>query len=288
MIRLNDICEDKINLPKIGEGGNAEVFSIEHNCNKYALKILKKENISSTKKQRFENEIKFCTNNTHNNIIKIYDFGKINNKYCYIMPFYPKTLKNIIEEESDLKVKFNYILQICEGIKFLHEKGVIHRDLKPENILINGNELVIADLGIAHFIDCTLTKEKDLLANRNYASPEQKIKGLSKEITKAADIFSFGLIINEIFTSQKPEGFKFLLISDKYPWLIDLDKIVEKCLRQIPEERFTIDELYVELKIRFYELSMELDNVKKFLEKDFKNINYKNKCDTSLKNKIIE
>jgi serine/threonine protein kinase len=47
------------------------------------------------------------------------------------------------------------MLQLCEGVKFMHRSCVIHRDLKPANILIDPDTLVtkIADFGLARVLD---------------------------------------------------------------------------------------------------------------------------------------
>lgn len=97
------------------------------------------------------------------------------------MPLYEKDFENIIKEENNLSfiTKFRYILKICNAIKFIHDKNIIHRDIKPENILINKDKLVLIDFEIAHFEikeEDNLTKNVEILANRNYSSPEQKNK----------------------------------------------------------------------------------------------------------------
>ena len=147
--------------------------------------------------------------------------------------------------------------------------------------------LVLADLGIAHFGKSFLTKKNDLLANRGYSAPEQKIKGLSKDITSAADIFSLGMIINEIFTGKKPEGFNFTLISDKYPWLIDIDKLLGRCMRHNPAERPTIKEISIEIKLIYNDLKYKKTLIRLNLEDDFEQIG-DNNCNNKIKDKIIE
>jgi len=62
-------------------------------------------------------------------------------------------------------------------------------------------------------------------------------------------ILSLGLIINEIFTGKKPEGSNFTLVSDVYPWLIDIDELVERCMRQNPNERPTISDILFEIML---------------------------------------
>ena len=204
------------------------------------------------------------------------------------MPLYEMNFAELIKKGISLEKGFNYIFNICNALEFLHNKNVIHRDLKPENILVTGKELVLADLGIAHFENSNITTKQDLLANRGYSAPEQKIKGLSKEITTAVDIFSLGLIINEIFTGKKPEGSNFTLVSDVYPWLIDIDELVERCMRQNPNERPTISDILFEIKYINKKLKSESNEIKEYLEDDFDKLSSSKICNNKIKNKIIK
>lgn len=275
-------------IKHIADGGSSSVWEVENEKDnkKYAIKILNKE--KENKKERFENEIKFCKNNKHNNLVPIYSYGKINNSLCFVMPLYEYNLSSIMEKDISIEIRFDYILQICRALKFLHDKNVVHRDLKPENILIKNNTLVLADLGIAHFENSSMTKNNDLLANRKYAAPEQKIKGLSNNITTAVDIYSLGLIINEIFTNKKPEGSNFTLISDVYPWLINIDEIVERCMRQNPLERPSITEVLLDLNLKFSELKDEINSIKENLQEDLEIYNSHIKRDGKIINNIID
>ena len=266
------------------DGGNASVWSIKNGNEEYAIKILNEAN--DVKKERFKKEIEFCEKNKHDNLVPIYEHGEINNRLCYIMPLYKNNLANLIEKGISVEKGFEYILQICCVIEYLHSKNVIHRDIKPENILEKQDKIVIADLGIAHFDNSQITHKNDLLANRGYAAPEQKIKGLSKDITTAVDIFSLGLVINEIFTGSKPEGSNFTLISDIYPWLIDIDKLVERCMRQNPEERPTIVEVSLELSLKVNELQDEINSIKENLEEDLMGFAQSIICDNEKKRKL--
>lgn len=282
--KLNGIEYKVIEL--IANGGNSTVMKVEDNQNNYyALKIYNEKN--HKKHERFLNEIKFCKNNYHNNLISIISDGMIDDVPCYVMPFYQNDLSHLIKNRININDAFKYIFQICEGIKFLHKKNVIHRDLKPENILVDKKKLVITDLGIAHFDNENITMKNDLLANRFYASPEQRKKGNSENISKAADIFSLGMIINEIFTGERPEGTNFTEVFSVYPFLIDIDILVEKCMRNNPIERPTINEIIIELKRIFCKFKKEKDFIKKRLEKGYNNFKSKNICTDKAKKKII-
>lgn len=186
------------------------------------------------------------------------------------MPFYKNDLKKIIPQLSDYEEIFKIIIELGEAIKYIHSQGIIHRDLKPENILIaDDGQLVLTDFGIAHFKDSTLTKKNDLLNNREYLAPEQYRKGNAKSVTKVADVYSFGLIINECFTKQIPHGENPKLISDEYPFLFELDNIVKKMLRQNAEERISINCVLSLLKEFKEDISCDLESISDELSSDY-------------------
>jgi len=234
-------------IKQLGNGGAGVVWLSECDGVNYAIKFITSKE-SNRKKERFIQEINFCKISNHNNIVKVIADGEFGGFYCYVMPYYTQTLRNVIEDETLPYIKkLEYIQGLCEAIKFTHSKDVIHRDIKPENILIDKDKLVLADFGIAHFKDSTLTKKGDLLANRNYTPPELRIKNNAKEVTCFADIYSLGLIINECFTMQNLSGSNYKTIADTVPLLSPLDKLVDSMIRQNPNERPTIDDIVLEL-----------------------------------------
>ncbi|XP_075715580.1 protein kinase C theta type-like [Rhinoderma darwinii] len=93
-----------------------------------------------------------------------------------------------------------YAAELVCGIQFLHSKGIVHRDLKPENILVaDTGHIKIADFGLAI---------ENLLVDRaatGYAGTEGFVApGMlaEEEYDAGVDWFSFGVILNEMITSQ--------------------------------------------------------------------------------------
>jgi serine/threonine protein kinase len=245
----------------IGEGGSGYVYEVRDETNQiYALKILKKNNITQEKRKRFKNEILFCQRNSHPNIITILDYGFVpdNGEVLpfYVMPYYDSSLRYLINNGLTPDVIVKLFIQILDGVEAAHLNGIVHRDIKPENILYRASDskLAIADFGIARFKEDELytaveTNSQARLANFQYAAPEQRIRG--KEVESRSDIFAIGLILNEMFTHEIPQGTGYKTISSIISSYSYLDDVVEKMIRQSPNERFdSINEIKQFLKIK--------------------------------------
>lgn len=252
-------------IEKIGSGGSGLVWKAQANGDNYAIKFLNSN--EGSKFERFNKELTFCKSIQNRNIISIIADGEFDGNRYYIMPLYPRTLRNVINEEKDADVLVKYIFQLCYSVRFIHKhkSGVIHRDIKPENILIDGKQLVLADFGIAHFKDSSLTKKGDLLANRNYLAPEQKVKNNANHIEKSADIYALGLIVNECFTKQNLAGSSFKIIADDFPLYYEFDTLVSNMIKQNANERFSIDTVIAELKFIYGKIKQNLQEIKEGL-----------------------
>lgn len=221
---------------------------------------MKRQGVTTDKRKRFKNEITFCQRSSHPNIISIIDSGALLDNGIavpfYVMPFYDRSLRNLIDDGIKPEVAIRLFSQMLDGVEAAHLKGIVHRDLKPENILFKTTDvqLVLADFGIARFTEDELytaveTKAQDRLANFQYAAPEQRIRG--KSVDHRADIYAVGLILNEMFTHEVPQGSGYKTISSISPEYSYLDEIVEKMIRQNPDERFnSINEVKALLKVR--------------------------------------
>jgi len=242
----------------LGEGGSGRVYKVvDVDGKEFAVKCLFPDHVNTERKKRFKNEIRFCERNQHKNVISVIDHGLINlhDVRCpfYVMPFYPKTLRTLINDSIDHHKILPLYSQILDGVEAAHLFKVWHRDLKPENILFNPTDdvLVIADFGIAHFEEDIIatevvTKPASRMANIRYSAPEQRKKGA--EVDQRADIYSLGLILNEMFTGDVPQGAGYKTISSVSDDYAYLDGLVERMIQQNPNARpISIDEVKKEL-----------------------------------------
>jgi serine/threonine protein kinase len=233
---------------KIGEGGSGRVFeATDSDRALVAIKTLDHRHLTSERLRRFKNEIHFCLNNQHKNLITVLDYGvtKVSGKECpfYVMPMYRETLRTLLEGKIDPSKVMDLFLQMLDGVEAAHLQSVWHRDLKPENVLYDreSDTLVIADFGIAHFVKELLytlveTRPNARLANFQYAAREQRKPGLP--VDHRSDIYALGLMLNEMFTGEVIQGTSFKTISSVSTQRGYLDELVEGMVRQSPDDRF--------------------------------------------------
>ena len=217
-------------VKQIGQGGSGTVFccyDVKEKSVKYAVKFLNPKDNASNKQKRFEKELNFQQNSKCKNIIPCLDYGYTDDGILfYIMPLYEETLRDVMNKKCSDQRKIELFLGLCNAVKYAHTHKIIHRDIKPENVMVNGNNAVLGDFGIAQFRDCKITKKSERLGNFAYSAPEQKIKGTIK-IGPESDIYSLGLILNELFTGALPIGNNPRRILFESPIYGFLDDIVD-------------------------------------------------------------
>lgn len=155
--------------------------------------------------QRFLREAQAAGALNHPNIITIYDADEQDGIAYIAMEFLEGgDLRDVLEKKQRLGVE--QIVQLgatlCDALASAHDRGVVHRDIKPANILMPRNAPVkLADFGIAHMQDSTLTQEGSLIGTPYYMSPEQF---MGQKVDGRSDLFSVAVLLYELMTGEKP------------------------------------------------------------------------------------
>jgi serine/threonine-protein kinase len=262
-------------LERVGKGGMGVLYRGFDPVldREVAIKLMHADFSEDTEQMRprFYREARAAAKLNHRNIVTIFEFAEESNVPYIVMEFLKGTpLGARMHSQPPLTIddKLNVVAQLCDGLSYAHEQGVVHRDVKPDNVFIlEDGQVKLLDFGIAKLQTSTLTRQGDVLGSASYMSPEQV--GGSESVDGRADIFSTGVVLYEMLTGRKPfEGdsptavIVKILKDDPNP--IDaaatalpanVIAAVMKALQKDPANRFqTADEM-----------SRELQNIRKHL-----------------------
>jgi serine/threonine-protein kinase len=263
------ICERYQLLEVIGQGGMGVVFKASDQIdNRFvAIKLLCFETLSNEMaRKRFYREAKTGMALSHQNIVRTYGYGELEEDLIFISMEYVKgqSLKDYIKEKSPLSPKkaLPILEKLCLALDYAHTNGILHRDLKPANVLLCRSELdqievKLADFGIAKLLapneDITngtnLTETGAILGTVHYVAPEYL---LGFDLTNASDIYSLGVMLYQMLTGFCPvqgssqEQILYNKVykdietpSNEYPFLPEaLDPVLKKVLHRDPKKRY--------------------------------------------------
>ena len=130
-------------VEQIGRGGMGAVYKANDPLLKrvVALKVIS-ENVDASDelRARFFREAQACARLSHPNIITIYDLGEDAGRLFIVMEYLEgEELRQVISQRRDLALesKLALMVQICEGLAYAHQNGIVHRDIKPSNVFIS-------------------------------------------------------------------------------------------------------------------------------------------------------
>jgi len=142
----------------------------------------------------------------HPNIVHVTDVFEENNTAYYVMDFIEgQTLEYVIKKQGRLgyDIAMNYIGQLCDAVKAIHDKNIIHQDIKPANIMITpDNRVVLIDFGSAKEFITSHTRSTLAIITPGYAPEEQY--STKREKGRYTDIYAIGATLYYCLTAEVP------------------------------------------------------------------------------------
>ncbi len=139
----------------------------------------------------------------HDNVVFVYDAGWLAGKRFIAMELVEgEDLQEIIDRGGFDTVgkTVEIISQVCRGLEFIHEHGIVHRDIKPHNIIVDRSGRVkISDFGIAEIASTGPLLPRGRGAGTPKYMPPEVIRGDAR-LDVRSDIYSLGLVLYELLT----------------------------------------------------------------------------------------
>lgn len=160
--------------------------------------------------------------------------GTYNGRVYELMPYY---VRGDLEKQLPLEEEFiEKVVVPCvnEGLKVLHDNGIIHRDIKPSNMFVNkdGDRVILGDFGISSLLDGNVSvRATSLSRTLGYSAPEAANGFVSRE----SDYYSLGISLLHLCTGKDPfEGMSDMqILYQTINKTLDIPKSVSPRMRQL-------------------------------------------------------
>lgn len=198
-------------LAPLGSGAAANVFRVRDRRSGalLAAKVLKPLNAANPKiLARFEDEFRILRTLHHPHLPEVYDYGWTEDGGRFlIMELVDGVPLNEYFQSNPADI-WAILYELCETLKFVHDRKLLHQDIKPANILVKRTTAYGPDLPLVKLIDFGLIYKRDagmaveLVGTVEYMAPEVA-RGEAK-LTRAVDYYSLGATLFELLTAQPP------------------------------------------------------------------------------------
>ncbi|KAK4046298.1 Protein kinase of the Mitotic Exit Network [Microbotryomycetes sp. JL201] len=209
---------------KLGQGSFGSVYRALNwlTGETVALKQVSLHNMRKQDLPEIMSEIDLLKKLDHPNIVQYRGFVKTP-EHLYIILEYCEngSLQHITKKFGHFPESLValYILQVLQGLVYLHEQGVIHRDIKASNILATKEgSIKLADFGVATVTDGPL--DSRIVGSPYWMAPEVVEQ---TGATTASDVWSVGALAIELITGRPPYSFLdpmpalFRIVNDDCP-----------------------------------------------------------------------
>ncbi|KAH9550477.1 hypothetical protein CY35_10G074400 [Sphagnum magellanicum] len=217
----------------VGSGGFGEISKVVWRGETYAMKRPRQKCINEMKR-----EIEALVGLNHPHLMCLLCCTEVPDTECsYIMELMDMSLHDMLDRHhiSCILQAVDLMLQVAEGMKYLHNMGIVHRDLKPQNILVKKVQEVSVDhhpdfknstscplsnpVWIAKICDFGTSKVKNQstaysrqtiqIGTTLYMAPEVYELELEDEIPERfhpmkTDVYSFGILCSTVVTGNPP------------------------------------------------------------------------------------
>jgi len=198
----------------IGQGGMGIVYKghpLKDKNTTVAIKVLRDE-LSQMQQhiQRFKREGMIIDRLNHPHILKIHERGEQANRLYIIMEYLQgKTLDQMLSDSPSPAIATCSIImiQICDALEQIHDRGIVHCDLKAQNIMVcptseNPYYIKLLDFGLAKISHHSRLTTIGMIMGTLSHIPPENFQNISA--SPASDIYSLGIVFYQLLTGCVP------------------------------------------------------------------------------------
>ncbi|CAF0738908.1 unnamed protein product [Rotaria sordida] len=245
--------EDLLNRGRmVGRGTYGTVYKAEVRLHGLiALKELNFVSPTPSQFQAFRNEVIALKKITHQNTLNFYGYilsprFAIVTQWCEGSTLYKHI--HVLDRHWKINQLIDIARQICQGMSYLHDRGIIHRDLKSSNVFLDmcsepddvtvSCRVKIGDFGLAA-VKTVLTES----VNQQF-QPTGSVLWMAPEVIQqkdpncystSADIYAYGCVLFEMFSEKLPHT--PITNKEQIMWLVGKGRLklkVEQCRDDTP------------------------------------------------------
>ncbi|XP_002962883.2 probable serine/threonine-protein kinase SIS8 [Selaginella moellendorffii] len=269
-VLLEDAAEWEINWEdinigeRVGIGSYGEVYHGEWSGTEVAVKKFLDQDFSGDAMMEFRSEVQIMRGLKHPNVVLFMGAVAHPPNLAIVTEYLPRgslfKLLHRPHNQLDRRRRLQMALDVAEGMNYLHscKPVIVHRDLKSPNLLVDRNWVVkVCDFGLSRIKHSTFLSSKSTAGTPEWMAPEVLRNEPSNE---KSDVFSFGVILWELATSQKPwHGMNPMQVVGavgfqhrRLPIPPDVDpsiaSIIQECWQNDPSQRPSFEKILNDLQ----------------------------------------
>ncbi|AVT37489.1 serine/threonine-protein kinase [Plantactinospora sp. BB1] len=198
-------------LGRLGEGGMGTVYlGRDRDGRKVAIKMVRPEfSYDAEFRGRFRSEVNRARQVPPFSTAEVLDADPDHDPPYLVVEYVDgPSLAAVVREQGPLSPSalHGVAVGIATALSAIHGAGVIHRDLKPANVLFAMGGIKVIDFGIARAFEATSqhTRTDQIVGTVGYMAPERFEPGNGRQVTSAADIFAWGVVVAYAATGRTP------------------------------------------------------------------------------------
>ncbi|XP_060733208.1 serine/threonine-protein kinase Nek5 [Tachysurus vachellii] len=276
--------EEYMVLGQVGEGAFGKALLVREKTGsglQCVVKQISLSRMSAHEREAAKKEVTLLSRMKHPNIVAFFRSFHERNTLYIVMEYCDggDLMKKItLQRGQPFREEqiIDWFVQICLGLKHIHERKVLHRDIKAQNIFLTqgGTKVKLGDFGIARMLNNTTELARTCVGTPYYISPEICE---NRPYNNKTDIWSLGCVLYELCTLRHPfEGSSlrqlivkicrghYTPVSQRYS--ADLRLLLSQLFKVSPRDRPSVNSL-LKRPLLHKHISKHLDP--QFMEEEF-------------------